>query len=56
MQGKSEALLEREREMMDLRTTLEGKNADLTRDITDKNKVRMYTVYTSNEKEKRERK
>ena len=39
LQSKSEGLLEREREMMELRSTLEGKNADLCRDISDKNKV-----------------
>ena len=39
MQEKSEVLLEREREMMEVRTRLEGENADLQTSVDERNKV-----------------
>lgn len=39
LQAKGEVLIEREREMMEVKTRLEGENADLHRDLDNKNKV-----------------
>lgn len=39
LQAKGEVLIEREREMMEVKTRLEGENADLHRDLENKTKV-----------------